>query len=30
MRKVWLDYLRVFAILAVITGHVIVDFYNAW
>jgi surface polysaccharide O-acyltransferase-like enzyme len=27
-RKVWLDYLRVFAILAVITGHVIVDFYH--
>ncbi|NWG33031.1 MAG: acyltransferase [Chloroflexi bacterium] len=27
-RKVWLDYLRVFAILAVITGHVIVDFYD--
>lgn len=28
MRKAWLDYLRVFAILAVITGHVIVDFYG--
>ncbi len=27
-RKVWLDYLRVFAILAVITGHVIADFYR--
>ncbi|GAB4461904.1 MAG: hypothetical protein Kow0070_20170 [Anaerolineales bacterium] len=27
-RKVWLDYLRVFAILAVITGHVIADFYG--
>lgn len=26
-RKAWLDYLRVFAILAVITGHVIADFY---
>lgn len=28
MRKAWLDYLRVFAILAVITGHIIVDFYG--
>ncbi len=27
-RKAWLDYLRVFAVLAVITGHVIVDFYD--
>lgn len=27
-RRAWLDYLRVFAILAVITGHVIVDFYD--
>ena len=27
-RKAWLDYLRVFAILAVITGHVVVDFYR--
>lgn len=26
-RKEWLDYLRVFAILAVIIGHVIADFY---
>lgn len=26
-RKAWLDYLRVFSILAVITGHVIADFY---
>ncbi|NTU55847.1 MAG: acyltransferase [Anaerolineales bacterium] len=26
-RKAWLDYLRVFAILAVITGHIIADFY---
>jgi surface polysaccharide O-acyltransferase-like enzyme len=28
MRKAWLDYLRVFALLAVITGHVVVDFYR--
>lgn len=28
MRKTWLDYLRVFALLEVITGHIIVDFYN--
>jgi surface polysaccharide O-acyltransferase-like enzyme len=28
MRKVWLDYLRVIALLAVITGHIIVDFYS--
>ncbi|MEW6287424.1 MAG: acyltransferase [Chloroflexota bacterium] len=28
LRKVWLDYLRVFAILAVVIGHVIVDFFN--
>jgi surface polysaccharide O-acyltransferase-like enzyme len=27
-RKVWLDYLRAFAVLAVITGHVIADFYG--
>ncbi|GAB4444880.1 MAG: acyltransferase family protein [Anaerolineales bacterium] len=27
-RKAWLDYLRVFAILAVITGHVLADFYR--
>lgn len=27
-RKAWLDYLRAFAIFAVITGHVIVDFYH--
>lgn len=26
-RKAWLDYLRVFAILAVIAGHIIADFY---
>ena len=28
MRKAWLDYLRVIALLAVITGHIIVDFYG--
>jgi surface polysaccharide O-acyltransferase-like enzyme len=28
MRKAWLDYLRVIAILAVITGHIVVDFYK--
>ena len=28
MRKIWLDYLRVIALLAVITGHIIVDFYE--
>jgi len=28
MRKTWLDYLRVIALLAVITGHIIVDFYS--
>lgn len=27
-RQAWLDYLRAFAILAVITGHVVVDFYR--
>lgn len=27
MRKFWLDYLRVIALLAVITGHIIADFY---
>lgn len=30
MRKAWLDYLRVIALLAVITGHIIVDFYNRY
>ena len=30
IRKAWLDYLRVFAILAVITGHIIVDFYRKY
>lgn len=28
MRKAWLDYLRAIAILAVITGHIIADFYK--
>lgn len=27
-RKAWLDYLRAFAILAVIAGHIVVDFYR--
>jgi surface polysaccharide O-acyltransferase-like enzyme len=30
MRKHWLDHLRVIAIFAVITGHVIVDFYKMY
>ena len=28
MRKAWLDYLRVIAIMAVVTGHVAADFYR--
>jgi len=30
MRKAWLDYLRVFALVAVITGHILVDFYRRY
>lgn len=30
MRKAWLDYLRLFALLAVITGHIIIDFYRRY
>jgi len=30
MRKHWLDYLRVMAILAVVMGHIIVDFYKLY
>ena len=28
MRKAWLDYLRVIAIMVVVTGHVAADFYR--